>query len=125
MGKMIAAFTDNVNSNVSGNLDVKPVAVTTGDGEIMVTDDTAGASPLAVIIAVKDNGGADPEPSVSKDFSGGYQGDGFFRNSFATCFFSKRNIDGPQQGFPEIFDCFWTIGFLFRRALPDDLIQAM
>ncbi|MBC8432298.1 MAG: flagellar filament capping protein FliD [Desulfobacterales bacterium] len=31
----------------------------TGDGKIMVTDDTTGASPLALIIAVKDNGGAD------------------------------------------------------------------
>ena len=31
----------------------------TGDGKIMVTDDTTGASPLALIIAVKNNGGTD------------------------------------------------------------------
>jgi len=35
MGKMIAAFTENVNNNISGTIETKPVQVTTGDGEII------------------------------------------------------------------------------------------
>jgi hypothetical protein len=34
MGKMIAAYTDNVNNNLSGNITVKPFTITNGEGSI-------------------------------------------------------------------------------------------